>query len=178
MKDPDILGELKPYKAWESKKFKMVDTTKRSKGLWFYGLSGSGKSFASSICKEFTTNAFVLDGDDVRKYVSTDLSYSESDRKVQTKRILGISKIVIENNMFPIISTVTMQSDLLSECNKLQIEVILLNRSMDQIHQVREIYKNESNVVGKDIFLQKFDTRILTNDGTINFNKRLRDLFG
>ena len=137
-------------------KFKMVDTTKRSKGLWFYGLSGSGKSFASSICKEFTTNAFVLDGDDVRKYVSTDLSYSESDRKVQTKRILGISKIVIENNMFPIISTVTMQSDLLNECDKLQIEVILLNRSMDQIHQVREIYKNESNVVGKDIFLQKF----------------------
>ena len=159
-------------------KFKMVDTTKRSKGLWFYGLSGSGKSFASSICKKFIPNAFVVDGDDVRKYISMDLSYSESDRKVQIKRILGISKIVIENNMFPIISTVTMQSDLLSECNKLQIEVILLNRSMDQIHQVREIYKNESNVVGKDIFLQKFDTRILTNDGTINFNKRLRDLFG
>jgi len=33
-------------------------------------------------------------------------------------------------------------------------------------------------VVGKDIFLQKLDTRILTNDGTINFNKLLRDLFG
>ena len=49
---------------------------------------------------------------------------------------------------------------------------------MDQIHQVREIYKNESNVVGKDIFLQKFDTRTITNDGTNNFNKLLRDLFG
>jgi hypothetical protein len=120
----------------------------------------------------------VVDGDDVRKYVSTDLSYSESDRKVQIKRILGISKIVIENNMFPIISTVTMQSDLLSDCSKLQIEVILLNRSMDQIHQVRDIYKNESNVVGKDIFLQKFDTRIITNDGTNKFDKLLRKLFG
>ena len=159
-------------------KLKMVDTMKRSKGIWFYGLSGSGKSFASSICKKFIPNAFVVDGDDVRKYISMDLSYSESDRKVQIKRILGISKIVIENNMFPIISTVTMQSDLLSECNKLQIEVILLDRSIDQIHQVREIYKNKSNVVGKDIFLQKFDTRILTNDGTHNFNKLLRDLFG
>ena len=121
----------------------MIDAIKRPKGIWFYGLSGSGKSFASCICKEFIPNAFVVDGDDVRKYISMDLSYSESDRKVQIKRILGISKIVIENNMFPIISTVTMQSDLLSECNKLQIEVILLNRSMDQIHQVREIYKNE-----------------------------------
>ena len=156
----------------------MVDTKKRSKGIWFYGLSGSGKSFASSICKKFIPNAFVVDGDDVRKYISMDLSYSESDRKVQIKRVLGISRMVIENNMFPIISTVMMQSDLISECNKLQIEVILLNRPMDQIHQVREIYKNESNVVGKDIFLQKFDTRTLTNDGTNNFNKLLRDLFG
>ena len=156
----------------------MVDVKERSKGIWFYGLSGSGKSFASSVCKEFIPNAFVVDGDDVRKYVSTDLSYSEIDRKVQTNRILGISKIVIQNKMFPIISTVTMQSDLLSECNKLQIEVVLLNRPMDQIYQVREIYKNRSNVVGKDIMLEKFDTRTLANDGTDKFEKRLRELFG
>ena len=71
-----------------------------------------------------------------------------------------------------------MQSDLLIECNKLQIEVVLLNRPMDQIHQVREIYKNESNVVGKDIVLEKFDTRTLTNDGTNKFDKLLRELFG
>ena len=156
----------------------MVDVKDRSKGIWFYGLSGSGKSFASSVCKEFIPNAFVVDGDHVRKYVSTDLSYSEIDRKVQTKRILGISKIVLQNNMFPIISTVTMRSDLLIECNKLQIEVVLLNRPMDQIYHVREIYKNRSNVVGKDIVLEKFDTRTLANDGTDKFEKRLRELFG
>ena len=156
----------------------MIDAIKRPKGIWFYGLSGSGKSFASAICKEFIPNAFVVDGDDVRKHVSTDLFYSEIDRKVQIKRTLGISKIVMKNNMFPIISTVTMQSDLLIECNKLQIEVILLNRPMDQIHQVREIYKNESNVVGKDIVLEKFDIRTLTNDGTNKFDKLLRELFG
>ena len=156
----------------------MIDVMKRSKGIWFYGLSGSGKSFASSVCKEFIPSAFVVDGDDVRKYVSTDLSYSEIDRKVQTNRVLGISKIVIQNKMFPIISTVTMQSDLLVECNKLQIEVVLLNRPIDQIIQVREIYKNESNVVGKDIVLEKFDIRTLTNDGTNKFDKLLRELFG
>ena len=151
---------------------------KRSKGIWFYGLSGSGKSFASSVCKKFIPNAFLVDGDDVRKYVSSDLSYSETDRKVQTKRILGISKIVIQNNMFPIISTVTMKSDLLSECNKLQIEVVLLNRPIDQIYQVRQIYNNESNVFGKDIVLEEFETRRLTNDGTNKFDQKLRELFG
>ena len=156
----------------------MADVKERSKGIWFYGLSGSGKSFASSVCKEFIPNAFVVDGDDIRKYVSTDLSYSEIDRKVQTNRVLGISKIVIQNKMFPIISTVTMQSDLLGECNKLQIEVVLLSRPMDQIYQVREIYKSKSNVVGKDIVLKKFDTTALTNDGTNNFDKLLREVFG
>ncbi len=156
----------------------MADVKEKYKGIWFYGLSGSGKSFASSVCKEFIPNAFVVDGDDVRKYVSTDLSYSKIDRKVQTNRILGISKIVIQNKMFPIISTVTMQSDLLGECNKLQIEVVLLNRPMDQIYQVREIYKNSSNVVGKDIVLEKFDTRTLANDGTDKFEKLLREVFG
>ena len=156
----------------------MVEAMKRSKGIWFYGLSGSGKSFASSVCKKFIPNAFLVDGDDVRKYVSSDLSYSETDRKVQTKRILGISKIVIQNNMFPIISTVTMKSDLLSECNKLQIEVVLLNRPIDQIYQVRQIYNNESNVVGKDIVLEEFETRRLTNDGTNKFDQKLRELFG
>ena len=156
----------------------MADVKEKYKGIWFYGLSGSGKSFASSVCKEFIPSAFVVDGDDVRKYVSTDLSYSEIDRKVQTNRILGISKIVIQNKMFPIISTVTMQSDLLGECNKLQIEVVLLNRPMDQIYQVREIYKNSSNVVGKDIVLEKFDTRTLANDGTDKFEKLLREVFG
>ena len=156
----------------------MADVKEKYKGIWFYGLSGSGKSFASSVCKEFIPNAFVVDGDDVRKYVSTDLSYSKIDRKVQTNRILGISKIVIQNKMFPIISTVTMQSDLLVECNKLQIEVVLLSRPMDQIYQVREIYKSRSNVVGKDIVLQKFDTTTLANDGTNKFEKRLRELFG
>ena len=156
----------------------MVDVMKQSNGIWFYGLSGSGKSFASSVCKEFIPNAFVVDGDDVRKYVSKDLSYSKNDRKVQTNRILGISKIVIQNKMFPIISTVTMQSDLLGECNKLQIEVVLLSRPMDQIYKVREIYKNKSNVVGKDIAFKKFDTRTLANDGTDKFEKLLRELFG
>ena len=156
----------------------MVDVMKQSNGIWFYGLSGSGKSFASSVCKEFIPNAFVVDGDDVRKYVSKDLSYSEIDRKVQTNRILGISKIVIQNKMFPIISTVTMQSDLLGECNKLQIEVVLLSRPMDQIYKVRDIYKNKSNVVGKDIAFKKFDTRTLANDGTDKFEKLLRELFG
>ena len=156
--------------------FAMVDELNSVKGIWFYGLSGSGKSFASSVCKEFIPNAFVVDGDDVRKYVSTDLSYSEMDRKVQIKRILGISKMVIQNNMFPLISSVTMQSFLLSECNRLQIEVVLLQRPMDQLRQIRAIYKNGVNVVGKDIALNKFDTKIINNDGTNKFNKILRQL--
>ena len=65
---------------------------KQYKGIWFYGLSGTGKTFSSKFIKKIIKkNSIVLDGDDVRKYISLDLGYAEKDRKIQIKRILGIS---------------------------------------------------------------------------------------
>ena len=78
---------------------------KTAKGLWFYGLAGSGKTFASSHVCSLVDNSFVIDGDMVRKFVSTDLAYSATDRKKQILRIFGIGKIAIENQMFPIMSS-------------------------------------------------------------------------
>ena len=76
------------------------------KGLWFFGISGSGKSFLSKFLKKKIKNSILLDGDDVRKFISFDLSYSIYDRVIQTKRMLGFAEICIKNRLFPIISTV------------------------------------------------------------------------
>ena len=77
--------------------------------MWFYGLSGSGKSHLTKILKnKIKKNILVVDGDEVRKHISFDLGYSIKDRKIQVKRILGISKICLKNQFFPIISTVYM----------------------------------------------------------------------
>ena len=70
---------------------------KKYKGIWFYGISGSGKTYLSIYLKSRIFNSLVLDGDEVRKNVSFDLSYSIKDRVTQTKRMLGFAKICIKN---------------------------------------------------------------------------------
>ena len=42
----------------------------KTKGLWLFGISGSGKSFTSKFLKKKIKNSILLDGDQVRKYIS------------------------------------------------------------------------------------------------------------
>ena len=49
---------------------------KNFKGIWFYGISGSGKSFASKYLNKIKKNSIIIDGDFVRKHISFDLNYT------------------------------------------------------------------------------------------------------
>ena len=68
--------------------------------LWFTGLSGSGKStLAHAVEKklyERCCRTFVLDGDNVRHGLSSNLSFSEDDRKENIRRIGEAAKLMIE----------------------------------------------------------------------------------
>ena len=66
---------------------------RKYKGVWFYGISGSGKTQASKYLKKKIKNSIILDGDQVRRFISFDLGYTVKDRKVQIKRMLGLGKI-------------------------------------------------------------------------------------
>ena len=79
---------------------------KKYKGLWFFGLSGSGKTYISKKIAKKIENSFLIDGDVVRSLLSFDLGYSLKDRIKQNKRVLGLAQIAILNNKFPIISSV------------------------------------------------------------------------
>ena len=140
-----------------------------NKGIWFYGLSGSGKSYASKCVSKKIKNSFLIDGDQVRQHVSFDLDYDLNSRKIQIKRILGIAKLVINNDFFPIASSVYLNEEVLDLCNINGIKVINIQRSTTEILAVREIYKNTNNVVGKDIPMPKLNARSIFNDGTKKF---------
>lgn len=148
---------------------------KTTKGLWFYGLSGSGKTFASLLVSSSIDQSFVIDGDMVRKFVSTDLKYSVADRKKQIGRIFGIGKIAIENRMFPIMSSVSMSNDLVLKCANEKIAVIQIKRSFEQLQKVRDLYREGKNVVGVDLPLADLNTPTLENDGTSSFELMLVD---
>lgn len=151
---------------------------KRVSGIWFFGLAGSGKSHASNIISEASEMAFLVDGDDVREYVSPDLAYDLASREIQIRRILGISMLAIKNGYFPIASSVYMNEETLQKCNVNGIVVIQIERPFEDITPLRDIYKNSSDVVGKDIKLPNIETRVLQNDGSEVFRSQLLTILG
>ncbi len=142
------------------------------KGIWFYGLSGSGKTYISKILYKKIKNSILVDGDNIRKLISTDLGYSKKDREVQIKRIFGICKIIIESKKIPIASSVYFNKELNYLCKKIGIIPIFLERNnFKKIIKKHKTYKNNKNVVGRDIFYSKFKKIKLVNDNTNKFFK-------
>ena len=134
-------------------------------GVWFFGLSGSGKTYASNILMKAVDYPFLVDGDHVRKHISHDLGYDIASREVQIRRIFGISEIAIQNRYFPIASSVFMNIETLSRCESFGIRVVKLTRSEKAIKALRAIYVNESNVVGKDIEMPELKVQTIENKG-------------
>ena len=68
--------------------------------LWFTGLSASGKStLAHAVEKELfrrSCHSFVLDGDNVRHGLCSDLNFSIEDRHENIRRIANVAKLFIE----------------------------------------------------------------------------------
>ena len=68
--------------------------------IWFTGLSGSGKSTLAHTVEEILFNkgcrTFVLDGDNVRHGLSSNLDYSNKDRKENIRRIGEVTKLMMK----------------------------------------------------------------------------------
>ncbi len=68
--------------------------------IWITGLSASGKStIAHSIEKELfkqSIQTYVLDGDNVRHGLNSDLRFSREDRKENLRRIVELSKLFVD----------------------------------------------------------------------------------
>lgn len=68
---------------------------------WIYGESGSGKTtLANSI------NGIHLDGDDMRKTISSDLGFSEEERKENNIRIAKLAKLLENQGYDVVVSTI------------------------------------------------------------------------
>ena len=146
------------------------------KGIWFYGMSNAGKTFASLyIKKNLNKPSIIIDGDIVRKYISHDLGYDLSDRKIQINRVYGIAKICIESNIIPIISTVYMNNALYKKLSKHKIKLVQILRDEKQLFK-KKTYKEKKNVVGVDIKLNNLKTLKILNTGDKEFCKKLKTL--
>lgn len=83
----------------------------RSKVLWLTGLSGSGKStIAEALEKKlFEAGYFpqVLDGDNIRSGINSNLGFSVEDRQENIRRIAEIAKLYLHSGVVTINSFIS-----------------------------------------------------------------------
>ncbi len=83
----------------------------KSAVLWFTGLSGSGKSTLAHAVEEQLyqngLNTFVLDGDNVRHGLCSDLGFSDDDRKENIRRISETAKLLLEAGVITLTSFIS-----------------------------------------------------------------------
>ncbi len=68
--------------------------------LWFTGLSGSGKSTIGNAVEQelfkLGIKTYSLDGDNIRKGINSDLSFSPEDRTENIRRIAEVSNLMLD----------------------------------------------------------------------------------
>ncbi|GDX51492.1 adenylyl-sulfate kinase [Bacteroidota bacterium] len=105
-----------------SEKEQLLNQTGRV--IWLTGLSGSGKStIAEGLEKKLHENNFltqILDGDNIRAGINSNLGFSETDRLENIRRIAEVSKLFLNCGIITINSFVSPTNDV----RKLAKEII------------------------------------------------------
>lgn len=72
----------------------------KAKILWFTGLSGAGKSTIANLVEKKLNEAgkltYLLDGDNIRQGLNSDLGFSLDDRKENMRRLKELSKLFLD----------------------------------------------------------------------------------
>jgi len=83
----------------------------KAKVLWLTGLSGSGKSTIAQALERILYNqgffAQVLDGDNIRSGINSNLGFSMEDRKENIRRISEIAKLYVNSGVISINSFIS-----------------------------------------------------------------------
>jgi adenylylsulfate kinase len=84
--------------------------------VWLYGLSGSGKSTIANAVERvlhqqgrFST---ILDGDNLRSGLNSNLSFIDEDRLENIRRISEVAKILVSQGIITFVSAITPRGEL------------------------------------------------------------------
>jgi adenylylsulfate kinase len=88
----------------------------RGQVLWFYGLSGSGKSTIAVELQrqlhEEGRHVVALDGDNIRGGLNRNLGFSDEDRLENIRRIAEVAKLLAESGTIALVSFITPKREL------------------------------------------------------------------
>lgn len=84
--------------------------------FWFYGLSGSGKStLANALERRLANEGFftkILDGDNIRSGLNSDLGFSDADRVENIRRISEVARLFLDSGVIVFTSFITPKQEL------------------------------------------------------------------
>ena len=137
----------------KEKKEKLLN--QKGKVFWLTGLSGSGKTtIALQLEKELYKLGFlvqILDGDNIRAGINNNLSFSESDRTENIRRIAEVSKLflncgIITINCF-VSPTIKMRQIAKKIIGKENYYEIFINADLETCEKrdVKGLYKKARN---------------------------------
>jgi adenylyl-sulfate kinase len=120
--------------------------------VWFTGLSGAGKSTLSLAVHDHLTRAGhrveLLDGDEVRLFLSRGLTFSKDDRDENVKRIGYVAELLTKHGVIVLVSAISPYRDARSAVRQRIAQVggfveVYVNASIEECERrdVKGLYK-------------------------------------
>jgi adenylylsulfate kinase len=125
--------------------------------LWITGIPAAGKTtLARRLVRHFRglgVAAEIVDGDEVRRHISTDLGFSKNDRLINAQRIAWIARLLAKNGVMAVVASVSPYLEGREDARR--------NAALDGVPFI-EIYASCSVAIargrdGKGIYAQKTD---------------------
>ena len=148
---------------------------KKGNVYFFTGLSGAGKTTIGGLffkrLKENKPNVFLLDGDEFRKNLCSDLGYSNEDRLKSAYRGFGMSKMIADQGIDVVNCGIAMFSEI-REWNRTNIEnykeiYIKVSKETLMKRDQKGLYSAGKSVVGIDLPFDepKYPDFVIENNG-------------
>ena len=91
--------------------------------LWMYGLSGSGKStIAAALERDLHESGrfvMILDGDNFRHGLNSDLGFNDEDRSENVRRVAEVAKMLSDQGIITVVSVITPRNSLREVARKI-----------------------------------------------------------
>lgn len=91
--------------------------------FWMYGLSGSGKSTIAAALErslhEDGRFVVILDGDNFRHGLNSDLGFSDEDRQENVRRVAEVAKMFASQGIIVLVSVITPKRELRAQAREI-----------------------------------------------------------
>lgn len=119
--------------------------------MWFTGLSGSGKSTIANVVEQELhkkgIKTYILDGDNIRKGINNDLSFSPEDRTENIRRIAETANLMVDAGLVVLAAFVSPykkdRENIKSIVKDVNFVEIYVNTSLEECEKrdVKGLYK-------------------------------------